>query len=156
MDITDSDNLTKRRTKRILKKKGTAKGQAKIFKVQKRKAKRKAVAKKVVGATVGNALLAPLLPFKKSMSTALNKKGVKVDMEKMEVLAKISMIVEILKDNNLIAFPELDLYYQEGLNILLSKIEKQIAVANLAPRSKIIIARNNTDINRLKQKTGVN
>lgn len=84
----------------------------------------------------------------------LGKKGVKVDMEKMEVLAKISMIVEILKDNNLIAFPELDLYYQEGLNILLSKIEKQ--VADNSPKSKLVIARNNMDINRLKQKTGVN
>ena len=76
MDITDNDNLTKRRTRRILRKKGTKAGGAKIYKVQKRKARRKAAVKKVVGKTVGAVALAPLLPFKPAMTKALNKKGV--------------------------------------------------------------------------------
>ena len=71
MDINE-DSLTKRRTRRILKKKG----QKGVYKVQKRKARRKAKIKKVVGKTVGAVALAPLRPFKKPMERALSKKGV--------------------------------------------------------------------------------
>jgi len=77
MDITESDNLTRRRRRRILKRKGK-KG---VFKVEKRKARRKTRRKKIIRATVGTALLAPLLPFKRPMKKALGKKG--VDTEEM-------------------------------------------------------------------------
>jgi len=72
MHIDEQDHLTRRRTKRILKRKGK-KG---VFKVQKRKAKRKVRRKKIVQKTVGAAALAPLLPFKRAMKKALEKKGV--------------------------------------------------------------------------------
>jgi len=72
MHNEESDNLTRRRKRRILRRKGK-KG---VYKVQKRKARRKARRKVIRQKTVGAALLAPLLPFKKAMKKALGKKGV--------------------------------------------------------------------------------
>jgi len=82
MHNEESNDLSRRRTRRILRKKGK-KG---LLKVQKRKAKRKTRRKKILAKTVGSALLLPLLPFKKPMSKALNKKGVNTSKMKFRAV----------------------------------------------------------------------
>jgi hypothetical protein len=77
--MDNSDNLTKKRESRILEKKGTTAGGAKILKIEKRREKIKAVPKKVAGAVkevAGDVLLAPLLPFKGAMKKELEHKGI--------------------------------------------------------------------------------
>jgi len=77
--MDNTDNLTKKREERILQKKGSAAGGAKILKIEKRREKVKAIPKKVVGAikeVAGDVLLAPLLPFKGAMKKELKHKGI--------------------------------------------------------------------------------
>ena len=83
---------------------------------------------------------------------SLQKKGIKLDMPKIETMAKIAMIVNILKEAGLIEGPELDLNYQQELNNIISVVEKQSANSG----KKIVIAKGGLDIASLKAKTGVN
>ena len=109
MDNTDQDNLTKRRTARILKKKGGKKGAAKIVKIEKKKVKRVARRKKIVGAVVGNTLLLPLRPFKKAMEKALQKKGVNTSkMKWRDVVAKFYNEFVSKKGNKISSYEPID------------------------------------------------
>ncbi len=72
MENIEQDHISRRRRKRLVRK-------GKLVKVQKRKKRRKTrriKRRKMIKRTVGAALLAPLLPFKRPMKRALAKKGV--------------------------------------------------------------------------------
>lgn len=73
--MDNTDNLTKKRETRILKKKG----EPGVLKVQKRQEKRKAAVKKTgkgIKKAAGAVMLAPLLPFKGAMKKELKHKGI--------------------------------------------------------------------------------
>ena len=77
--MDNTDNLTKKREERILQKKGSADGGAKILKIEKRREKVKAIPKKIgkaVKQVAGDVILAPLLPFKGAMKKELKHKGI--------------------------------------------------------------------------------
>jgi hypothetical protein len=142
--MDNTDNLTKKRETRILKKKGTTAGGAKILKVEKRKAKVKAIPKKIgtaVKKTVGAALLAPLLPFKGAMVKELQHKGVNTSkMSFKEIVVNFYNTIVSKKADKFSSFEEVNVSEFINDEAFSTPLNESDSIAGIGTAIEVIVS----------------